>query len=81
MQTRLVDRYGAIVGIGVSSVMFGAAHLIGWVGPITFVYATAITGAGLVLGILRHLTGRLGPSIVAHVLFNTQALVVVWLLA
>lgn len=80
VQTRLVDRYGAFVGIVVTSVMFGAAHLIGWVGPVTFVFATAITGAGLVLGILRHLTGRLGPSILAHVFFNTQALVVVWLL-
>ena len=80
VQTRLVDRYGAAVGIGVTSVLFGAAHLIGWVGPITFVFATAITGAGIVLGLLRHLTGRLGPAILAHVCFNTQALVVVWLL-
>lgn len=80
VQTRLVDRFGAVAGILVTSVMFGAAHLIGWVGPVTFVYATAITGAGIVLGLLRHLTGRLGPSILAHVLFNTQALVVVALL-
>jgi hypothetical protein len=80
VQTRLVDRYGTLIGIVATSVMFGAAHLIGWVGPVTFVYATAITGAGLVLGILRHLTGRLGPSMLAHMFFNTQALVMVWLL-
>lgn len=80
MQTRLVDRYGAVVGILVTSVLFGAAHLIGWVGPVTFVYATAITGAGIVLGLLRHLTGRLGAPMLAHAFFNTQALVLVWLL-
>lgn len=81
VQTRLVDRYGAFAGITVTSVLFGAAHLIGWVGPITFVYAIAITGAGIVLGLLRHLTGRLGPAILAHGFFNAQALVVVALLA
>jgi len=80
VQTRLVGRYGAFIGIGVTSVLFGAAHLIGWVGPVTFVFATAITGAGIVLGLLRHLTGRLGPAILAHVFFNTQALLMVWLL-
>jgi membrane protease YdiL (CAAX protease family) len=33
-----------------------------------------------VLGTIRHLTGRLGPGIVAHALFNLQAvLVAAWL--
>ncbi len=80
VQTRLVGRFGPVVGIGVTSVLFGAAHLIGWVGPITFVYAASIMGAGVVLGALRHFTGRLGPSIAAHVFFNAQAVVIVALL-
>ncbi len=80
VQTRLVSRYGPAVGIGITSVLFGAAHLIGWVGPITFVYAGSIVGAGVVLGALRHWSGRLGPSILAHVCFNVQAVVVVALL-
>jgi hypothetical protein len=80
VQTRLVERYGAVVGIAITSVLFGAAHLVGWVGPITFVIAAALSGAGLVLGILRHLTGRLGAPILAHACFNVQALVVLAIL-
>jgi membrane protease YdiL (CAAX protease family) len=80
VQTRLVGRLGAVPGIAITSALFGAAHLIGWVGPITIVFAVAITGAGLVFGLLRHLTGRLGPSIVAHCVLNAQALLVLALL-
>lgn len=80
VQTRLVGRLGALPGIAITSVLFGAAHLIGWVGPITIVYAVAITGAGLVFGLLRHLTGRLGPSMMAHCFLNAQALIVLALL-
>ena len=78
--TRLVGRLGALPGIAITSVLFGAAHLIGWVGPITIVYAVAITGAGFVFGLLRHLTGRLGPSMMAHCFLNAQALIVLALL-
>jgi membrane protease YdiL (CAAX protease family) len=74
IQTRLVGRMGPVLGIGITSVLFGAAHLIGWVGPVTLVYALAIVGAGVALGTIRHITGRLGTSMVAHSLFNAQAL-------
>lgn len=75
VQTRLVVRLGPVIGIGVTSVLFGAAHLIGWNGPITLVYALAVAGGGVALGTIRHITGRLGTSMVAHSLFNAQALV------
>jgi uncharacterized protein len=75
IQTRLVGRYGPVVGIGVTSVLFGAAHLIGWDGPVTLVYALSIAGAGVALGTMRHLTGRLGTSMMTHFFFNAQALV------
>lgn len=75
IQTRLVGRVGPVVGIGITSVLFGAAHLIGWVGPITLVYALGIAGGGVALGTIRHITGRLGTSMVAHSLFNAQALI------
>ena len=80
VQTRLVGRYGPFAGIFVASVLFGAAHMIAWNGAITFVYAWAIVGGGVVLGTLRYLTGRLGPSIVAHAFFNAQAMIAVALL-
>jgi membrane protease YdiL (CAAX protease family) len=76
IQTRLVGRYGPIVGIGVTSVLFGAAHLIGWSGPISLVYALAIAGAGVALGTMRHITGRLGTSMMTHSFFNAQALLI-----
>jgi uncharacterized protein len=77
IQTRLVGRYGPVVGIGVTSVLFGAAHLIGWAGSISLVYALAIAGAGVALGTMRHLTGRLGTSMMTHSFFNAQALIII----
>lgn len=76
IQTRLVGRYGPVVGIGVTSLLFGAAHLIGWAGSISLADALAIAGAGVALGTMRHLTGRLGTSMMTHSFFNIQALLV-----
>jgi hypothetical protein len=76
IQTRLVGRYGPVIGIGVTSVLFGAAHLIGWTGSISLVNALAIAGAGVALGTMRHLTGRLGTSMMTHCFFNAQALLI-----
>jgi membrane protease YdiL (CAAX protease family) len=80
IQTRLVGRFGTVAGIGITSVLFGAAHLIGWAGPISLVYALSIAGAGVALGTMRHLTGRLGTSMMAHSFFNAQALLALALL-
>ncbi|MGC2167903.1 MAG: type II CAAX endopeptidase family protein, partial [Acidimicrobiales bacterium] len=76
IQTRLVGRYGPVVGIGATSILFGAAHLIGWAGSISLVDALAIAGAGVALGTMRHLTGRLGTSMMTHSFFNAQALII-----
>lgn len=73
MQTRLVEMVGPAGGIAATSVLFGAAHLTAWQGSLTFVYALAVAGGGLVLGLMRHLTGRLGTSTWAHAFFNAQA--------
>jgi membrane protease YdiL (CAAX protease family) len=81
VQTRLVGRVGPVLGIGITSVLFGAAHLIGWVGPLTLVYALAVAGGGVALGTIRHITGRLGTSMIAHSLFNAQALLALALLS
>ena len=80
LQTRLVGRLGVVPGIAVASVLFGAAHMINWQGVDTFVYAWAIVGGGLVLGVIRHVTGRLGPAIVAHAIFNGIAMLLIALL-
>jgi membrane protease YdiL (CAAX protease family) len=80
VQTRLVERFGPFAGIAVASLLFGAAHLTAWNGWRTFVYAWAVAAGGVVLGLLRYLTGRLGPGIVAHAFFNAQAMLAVALL-
>ena len=81
LQPRLVGLLGVVPGIVAASCLFGAAHLIAWQGPITLAYALGVAGGGLVLGTLRYLTGRLGPSTVAHALFNAEALLAVAFLA
>lgn len=75
IQTRLVARWGMVRGIAVTSVAFGAAHLIGWRGPVSLLSAAAIAAGGAVLGYVRHRTGRVGTSTVAHALFNLVAIV------
>lgn len=75
VQTRLVTRFGPGVGIVVASLIFGAAHLIAWQGPITLALGWSIAGGGLVFGLARHHSGRLGTSIAAHVYFNAQAMI------
>jgi membrane protease YdiL (CAAX protease family) len=76
VQTRLIGRWGAVRGIIVTSVLFGAAHLINWQGPITFAYALGIAAAGLVLGAVRYQTGRIGTSMATHMFFNAQVLII-----
>ena len=73
VQTRLVGRWGAGRGIAATSVLFGAAHLIGWRSLASLLVAVAITAGGAVLGFLRYRTGRLGTSTVAHAVFNAMS--------
>ena len=80
VQRRLIGRLGVVPGIAIASLLFGAAHLIAWSGPITLAYAWAVAAGGLVLGASYHASGRLGTSIVAHALFNAQALIAIAIL-
>ena len=73
MQPRIVERVGAARGIPITALLFGAAHMVAWQGSITIVLALSIAGAGLVLGLIRHQTGRLGTATWAHTFFNVQA--------
>lgn len=76
MQPRLVELFGAARGLVLTAALFGAAHLTNWQGGITVLYVTAIAGAGLVMGLMRHVSGRLGPSTMAHFWFNAQAMAI-----
>lgn len=59
--------------IVISSVLFGLAHVGHGVAPIPLVLL------GLVLGYLYQRTHRILPCIVAHMLFNTYTMVLLWL--
>jgi uncharacterized protein len=80
LQSRLVEVLGPTRGISIAALVFGAAHVIAWDGPVTLLYGLAIAGAGLVLGLIRHMTSRLGTSTSAHAWFNVQAMVAIALL-
>jgi len=69
----LEKKWGRWWALGLSSVVFGATHL----QPLQFV---GLTAAGAVFGYLAQRTGRLGPSVVAHMAFNSTAVVaLLWL--
>lgn len=80
MQPRLVERFGTALGLVATAVLFGAAHMTNWQGAATYIYVISIAGGGFVLGLLRHATGRLGPSTWAHFFFNAQAVALTALL-
>lgn len=61
-------RLGTVGGVVLSSLVFGAMHLQG-------VDTFALVGFGAVAAVLAVRSGRLGPSIFAHVGFNLVALV------
>jgi membrane protease YdiL (CAAX protease family) len=54
---------GPIPGVIGSALVFGLAHF----EPLQL---AALVLFGLILGVLAHKTGRLGPGIVAHAAFN-----------
>jgi membrane protease YdiL (CAAX protease family) len=59
----LERRWGGGWAIAGSSVLFGLAHF-------ELLQLPALVAFGVVLGLMAHRTGRLGPSIFAHMAFN-----------
>nr|MBA3303816.1 CPBP family intramembrane metalloprotease [Acidimicrobiia bacterium] len=61
-------RFGRVVAVVGSSVLFGAAHL----QPFDF---PALAGFGAIAAVLTVRSGRLGPALWAHVAFNLTAVI------
>lgn len=61
--------------VGLSSVIFGLAHASALPGPAVALVMISLSVFGAVLGVLALKTGRLGPSIVTHSVFNLFTLV------
>jgi hypothetical protein len=75
LQGQLVERFGPGVAIAVTAVVFGAAHIANDPGIAGLLLALSVGASGIVLGVVRHFTGRLGSSIATHSLFNVTAIV------
>lgn len=66
----LATRWGPGTAVVAQGIVFGAAHLLldgGW-GNVGLVVPLA--GVGIVLGFVARATGRLGPTMLAHSLYN-----------
>lgn len=75
VQGAFLDRLGTVGAVGVSSVLFGLAHvnpILGWANVSVVV---AISAAGVVFGLTVRLR-RLGSAIFAHAFFNLVAVAV-----
>jgi membrane protease YdiL (CAAX protease family) len=66
----LQDKYGAAIAVIISALTFGLMHAQATLA--SSLYTVLFTAAlGAVFAILRIRTGRLGPAIAAHMMFNT----------
>lgn len=74
VQRPAVARLGRVVGVVLTSVLFGLTHFQALQLPALVVF-------GLVLGVLADRTGRLGPSIVTHMAFNATTIVTLVILS
>lgn len=72
MQTRLVERWGASVGILVTSILFGVLHM-------DLVQGTFAAVMGLFLGYLTLQTRSIVPSMVCHAVNNTLSTVTTYI--
>jgi membrane protease YdiL (CAAX protease family) len=70
VQPVVTSAWGAPIGLAVVAVVFAAIHQSGVEFP-------GLLAVAVVFGLARHLTGRLGLSIVTHMSFNATALVLV----
>jgi hypothetical protein len=68
LQTRLVERWGRWVGIGLTSLAFGALHF-------DWIHSTYAFAVGLLLGWAADRAGSIRPVMAVHVLNNAMALV------
>ena len=66
-------RFGATIGVAASTVAFVLPHYTYVAWRETLVIFVAIGIVGLALGLVVQRTGRLGPAIIAHMVFNSVA--------
>jgi hypothetical protein len=65
-----LSKMGPVLAIGLQGILFGAAHFDPVRGTGNAGLVIVLSGVGVVLGGAAYLTRRLGPSVIAHAIFN-----------
>jgi uncharacterized protein len=68
LQRSLLRRVAPVLAVGISALVFGVTHF-------QLLQFPALVAFGAILGFLALRTGRLGPSIVAHMAFNAVTVI------
>ena len=76
LQGQLVERLGVGFGIVATAIVFGAVHIANDPGVAGLLLALTVGAGGIVFGVVRHLTGRLGTSTLTHAMFNAAAVII-----
>lgn len=73
----LLSRMGAVAAIGLQGVLFGMAHVDPVRGVGNVGLALVLSGVGIAFGTSAYLSRRLGPTVIAHAIFNGVVLAIV----
>lgn len=76
----IARRWGNLLGVIVSSVLFGVMHIQSTFASSVYT-VTMVTMVGMLLGYLKVKTGRIGATIAAHIALNSVGLAATYLLA
>lgn len=72
-----LSRMSPAIAIGLQGVLFGVAHVDPVRGWGNLGLALVLSGVGVVFGVSAYLTRRLGPTVIAHAIFNGVVLAIV----
>lgn len=72
-----LSRMGPVLAIALQGVLFGVAHVDPVRGVGNIGLALVLTGVGVAFGASAYFTRRLGPTVVAHAIFNGVVLIIV----
>ena len=72
-----LSRMGPVAAIGLQGVLFGVAHVDPVRGAGNIGLALVLSGVGVALGAAAYFTHRLGPTVIAHAIFNAVVFAIV----
>lgn len=73
-----LSRMGPVAAIGLQGVLFGVAHIDPVRGVGNIGLAMVLSGVGIAFGVSAYITHRLGPTVIAHAIFNAVVLTIVF---